>query len=90
MTPEQHDPPPKYPHPGIKGPQQTEKPIVKGPVDGNAFAVMGHVIQALRAAGQADRITDYTAKATAGDYHNLLAVSIEFVEFDLDEHEEGG
>ncbi len=66
------------------------KPVVRGPVDGNAFAVMGAVIRALKMAGQADRITEYTAKATAGDYHNLLAVSMDFVEFDLDEHEEGG
>ncbi len=66
------------------------KPVVRGPVDGNAFAVMGAVIRALRQAGHGDQVKEYTAKATAGDYHNLLAVSIEFVEFDLDEHEEGG
>ncbi len=89
MTPDKKDPPKKS-HRGKKGPQHTEKPVVIGPVDGNAFGVMGAVIQALRAAGQADKIKEYTAKATAGDYHNLLAVSMEFVEFDLDEHEEGG
>jgi hypothetical protein len=60
-----------------------EKPIVHGPLDGNAFAVLAAVRQALRDAGQADRLEEYTRRATAGDYHHLLAVSQEYVTFDL-------
>lgn len=60
-----------------------EKPMVKGPVDGNAFAVMGAVTRALKRAGQGDKVKEYMAKATSGDYDNLLRVSMEYVEFDL-------
>ncbi len=68
----------------------SEKPMVTGRVDGNAFAVLGAVKRALEQAGQGDKVKEYVAKATTGDYDNLLTVSMEFVEFDLDEHEEGG
>ncbi len=68
----------------------SEKPVVTGRVDGNAFAVLGAVRRALEQAGQGDKVKEYVAKATTGDYDNLLTVSMEFVEFDLDEHEEGG
>jgi len=49
--------------------------------DGNAFAIMGRVKQALRRAG-ADReyIDKYLSEATAGDYDNLLIVSMEYVD----------
>jgi len=61
----------------------TRKPVVRGPVDGNAFAVLGAVTRALRRAGQGDKVEEYRKRATAGDYHTLLAVSMEYVEFDL-------
>ncbi len=61
-----------------------EKPIVKGPVNGNAFAVLGAVKKALKAAGQGDKVAEYMRRATAGDYNNLLAVSMEYVDFDLE------
>lgn len=61
----------------------SEKPTVKGPVDSNAFAVMGAVIRALKKAGQGDKVKEYKAKAMSGNYDNLLAVSQEYVEFDL-------
>ncbi len=83
MTPEQHDPPPKHPDPGIKGPQQTEKPVVTGRVDGNAFGVLGAVKRALQQAGQGDKVKEYMAKATSGDYNNLLRVSMEYADFEL-------
>ncbi len=62
----------------------SEKPVVRGPVDGNAFAIMGAVIRALKAAGQGDKVPEYTQKATSGDYDNLLRVSMEYVDFELE------
>lgn len=59
------------------------KPVVKGPVDGNAFAVMGAVVRALKRAGQADKVAEYRQKAMSGDYNNLLAVSMEYADFDI-------
>ena len=59
------------------------KPVVTGPVDGNAFAVMGAVIKALKAAGQGDKVDAYKEKAMSGDYNTLLQVSMEYVDFDL-------
>lgn len=64
------------------------KPTVKGPIDGNAFAVLGTVRKALIDAGQPDLAKDYLMRATSGDYTNLLAVSQEYVEFDLGEEED--
>lgn len=64
------------------------KPIVKGPIDGNAYAIMGAVTKALRRAGLADKIDEYRTKAMSGDYDNLLAVSVEYVDFDLGDGDE--
>ena len=49
--------------------------------DGNAFAIMGRVAAAMRDAGidQAE-IDDYLKRAMAGDYDNLLKVSMETVD----------
>jgi hypothetical protein len=58
------------------------KPVVKlTGQDGNAFAVMGNVKQALRRSG-ADKeyIDKYLSEATSGDYNLLLAVSMEYVD----------
>ncbi len=51
--------------------------------DGNAFAIMGRVKQALRRAG-ADKeyIDKYLNEATSGDYDHLLVVSMEYVDVD--------
>ena len=48
--------------------------------DGNAFAIMGSIKQALKSAG-ADKeyIDKYLSEATSGDYDHLLAVSMEYV-----------
>jgi hypothetical protein len=57
------------------------KPIVKliGE-DGNAFAIMGRVIKALRRAGADKEYMDqYTNEATSGDYDNLLATTMKYV-----------
>jgi len=61
-----------------------DKPIVKGPVDGNAFAVLGAVKKALKEAGQGDKVAEFMQRATAGDYNTLLSVAMEYVDFDLD------
>ena len=48
--------------------------------DGNAFAIMGAVTKALKKAGFPDEAKAYTKEATAGDYDNLLRVTMEYVE----------
>ncbi len=49
--------------------------------DGNAFAIMGKVARELRRAGY-DRefIDQYRQEAMAGDYNNLLQVTMTYVE----------
>jgi len=66
----------------MKGPDF--RPMVEGPIDGNAFAIMGVVSRALRRAG-ADReyINLYMEEAMCKSYDNLLKVSMEHVDFDL-------
>jgi len=53
--------------------------------DGNAFAVMGRVKEALKKAGQGDKVKEYMDKAMSGDYNNLLVVSLEYVDDSSDE-----
>jgi hypothetical protein len=48
--------------------------------DGNAFAVLGKVARELRRAGHGDQVDAYMAKATAGDYQQLLATTMRWVE----------
>lgn len=60
-----------------------DKPIVRGPVDGNAWSVMAAVRRALRDAGLAEQVPEYIQRATSGDYGNLLRVSLEYVDFEL-------
>ena len=48
--------------------------------DGNAYAIMGSVTKALRRAGfKKNKIDEYIARATSGDYNNLLCVTLEYV-----------
>lgn len=47
--------------------------------DGNAFAILGKVKRALKAAGLKDQVEEYMKKATQGDYDNLLRVTMEYV-----------
>jgi len=64
----------------MKGP--LTKPTVKliGE-DGNAFAVMGSVKNALRQAGADQEYIDkYLKETTSGDYDHLLVVSLEYVD----------
>lgn len=50
-------------------------------LDGNAYSVMGYVRRAMKEQKfTKEEIDEYTNKATSSDYHNLLRVSIEYVE----------
>jgi len=63
-----------------------EGPLTKPTVnligeDGNAFAIMGRVRKALKQAGADQEYIDkYLGEATSGDYDNLLAVSMKYVD----------
>lgn len=48
--------------------------------DGNAFAIIGNVVRALRQGGRADLIPEYKAEAMSGDYDHLLQVTMQYVE----------
>lgn len=48
--------------------------------DGNAFAILGRVRSALKRAGHAEAVEEYTKEATSGDYDNLLAVTMDYVD----------
>ena len=50
-------------------------------VDGNAFAVMGYVLKAMKECKMSkEEQSDYQTKAMSGDYNNLLAVSVEMID----------
>ena len=51
---------------------------MRGP-SGNAFCVMGAVVEALRRNGKGNLVADYRKRAMSGDYDNLLKVSEEYV-----------
>jgi hypothetical protein len=49
--------------------------------DGNAFAILGRVRQAMKRAGvPQDLIEKYTKEATSGDYDHLLQVTMRWVD----------
>jgi hypothetical protein len=64
----------------MKPPEETPTVELTGN-DGNAFAVLGSVVTALKKSG-ADKeyIDKYVNEATSGDYDHLLGVSIEYVD----------
>lgn len=48
--------------------------------DGNAFAIMGRVMSALKEAGvPKEEIDKYYAESTSGDYDNLLRTAVAWV-----------
>jgi len=50
-------------------------------VDGNAFAVMGYVLKAMKECKMSkEEQSDYQTKAMSGDYDNLLAISVEMID----------
>ena len=50
--------------------------------DGNCFAILGRVKNALIKAGYSDMAKQYVEEATSSDYDNLLRVTMEYVEVD--------
>src|SRR5579871_2652433 len=61
-------------------------------IDGNAFAIMGAVSDALRRAGKSEARQAFLKEATAGDYDHLLRVCMSYVKAppanDDDDYEE--
>ena len=53
------------------------------PNDGNAYSVMGSVQKAMKSAGATkEELATYWEEATAGDYDNLIQVSMRYVELE--------
>ena len=50
-------------------------------IDGNALAVIGYVINAMKQCGYSrDAINMYKTDAVTGDYNNLLSLSIQMID----------
>jgi len=57
------------------------KPIVFGPIDGNAFSVIGEAKRAMEKSGiDKQKIKSIIEQATSGDYNHLLSTIMEHVE----------
>ena len=57
-----------------------KKPTVKlVGTDGNAFALMGRVSNALRNAGLGDQVKPFRDEAMSGDYNHLLQTCMKYV-----------
>jgi hypothetical protein len=50
--------------------------------DGNAFAILGRAVKAVREAGQEDEVDEFMDRATSGGYNHLLRVVMEWFEVD--------
>lgn len=62
----------------VKYPEVTVR-LIGG--DGNAFAILGQVMRAMRRAGLSQvEIEQYQEEATSGDYDHLLATTMRWVE----------
>jgi hypothetical protein len=54
--------------------------VTATPRDGNAYSIMGAVQKAMKSAGATDKqLAAYYTEATAGDYDNLITVSMHYV-----------
>jgi hypothetical protein len=68
-----------------KGKQMSEVKYPKVKVklvgeDGNAFAIMGRVVKALKSAGvSAEEVAQYQQESMSGDYDNLIATACRWV-----------
>ena len=62
--------------------KEYKKPKVKlTGTDGNSFALMGKIQQAMKRAGaSAELVKEFFAKATSGDYNHLLRTCIEYAD----------
>ena len=47
--------------------------------DGNAFAIMGKVIKALKQGGREELVEEFKKEAMSGDYNNLLCTVMNYV-----------
>lgn len=66
-----------------QGPRHPEVRVPMVGEDGNAFAVLGRVMKAMRRAGvPKEEIERFSEEARAGDYNNLLATVMRWVEVD--------
>ena len=72
----------------VNGAATNGEPLAKGVhvrlvgEDGNAFAILGRVRQALRRGGRGDLVEPFTKEATSGDYTHLLATCLRYCECD--------
>lgn len=48
--------------------------------NGNAFALIGKVRNALHRGGRSDLIEDFTREAMSGDYENVIATCLKYVD----------
>jgi len=48
--------------------------------DGNAFAIIGAVSQALKRSGNSELAKEFQKEAMSGDYDHLLQTAMEYVE----------
>jgi hypothetical protein len=66
-----------------------EKPVVRGPVDSNVFAVLAAASRALERAGQQDRARAMREQVEreALSYHHALGIVMRYVRFDLGDGE---
>jgi hypothetical protein len=73
---------------------KTKKPIITDIPDGNVFAVIGAASNALKRAGLKTELEAFKARYTAAmtdgktDYHGMLAIVSEYVEFDFGDTDE--
>jgi hypothetical protein len=62
----------------------SSKPIVRGPIDGNIFAIVGACSHVLKQVGQADDAKKLAERVMASDsYDSALAICKEYVKFRL-------
>jgi hypothetical protein len=62
----------------------SSKPIVRGPIDGNIFAIVGACSRALKQAGQDGNAKKLEEQVMASDsYDSALAICKEYVKFRL-------
>tara|TARA_R110000822_G_scaffold307564_1_gene434745 strand:+ start:808 stop:1032 length:225 start_codon:yes stop_codon:yes gene_type:complete len=60
--------------------------VTATPRDGNAYSIAAAVIRAMKSEGATkEETTAYWEEATAGDYGNLLRVSLDYVNLDNDD-----
>ena len=70
---------------------QNDKPTLNGPVDGNAFVIMGactnvirrHLRETVQKASIDAFVNQFLDKCTEGDYDELLLACTKYVKFNL-------